>query len=260
MTPGGAGAAPPARWLLIGNSRWHWASPLAEADLTLWHSAPASAPLGEAGSQLVAWAAAGPVPESAELPATRRLPRAAVPLRAAPPWLGIDRALAGWQAWRTGSGAVLVADAGTVLSLTRVDRDGAFAGGRLMAGVALQWRAMAQGTANLPALEPGGAAVPEPAGSAAPDPWPAATATAMGSGVVLGLAAAVAEAFQAAVALDPHCHLVLTGGDGAALEGPLRQRLAAGGLDGRLAHRPALALEGLAGLAPVQARPRSARI
>lgn len=257
MSAGGAGAAPPARWLLIGSSRWHWASPGDESELALWHSAPAATPLGEAGSQLLAWAAVGAVPEGAGLPLARRLPQAAVPLRASPPWLGIDRALAGWQAWRTGKGAVLVADAGTVLSLTRVEREGAFAGGRLLAGVALQWRAMAQGTAALPALEPAG---PEPAGPEPPDPWPTATAAAMGSGVVLGLAAAVAEAFEAALALDPDCRLVLTGGDGPALEGPLRQRLAAGGLEGRLAHRPALALEGLAALAPVQARPRSARI
>ena len=252
MSPGGSGAAAPARWLLIGSSRWHWASPSGDSDLALWHSAPASGPLGEAGSQLLAWAAVGAVPEGAALPAARRLPPAAVPLREAPPWLGIDRALAGWQAWRSGGGAVLVADAGTVLSLTRVDREGAFAGGRLLAGVALQWRAMAEGTASLPALEQ--------AELEAPDPWPTATAAAMGSGVVLGLAAAVAEAFEAALALDPHCRLLLTGGDGPALEGPLRQRLAIEGLEGRLAHRPALALEGLAALAPVQARPRSARI
>jgi type III pantothenate kinase len=250
--PGGSGAAAPARWLLIGSSRWHWASPAGESELALWHSAPVSGPLGEAGSQLLAWAAVGAVPEGAALPAARCLPLAAVPLRAAPPWLGIDRALTGWQAWRSGGGAVLVADAGTVLSLTRVDREGAFAGGRLLAGVALQWRAMAEGTACLPALEPGGL---EP-----PDPWPSATAAAMGSGVVLGLAAAVAEAFAAARSLDPDCRLLLTGGDGPALEGPLRQRLAADGVEGRLAHRPALALEGLAALAPVQARPRSARI
>jgi type III pantothenate kinase len=78
--------------------------------------------------------------------------------------------------------------------------------------------------------------------------------------VVLGLAAAVAEAFSEARALDPHCRLLLTGGDGPALEGPLRQRLAAEGLEERLALRPALALEGLAALAPVQGRPRSVRI
>ena len=40
-------------------------------------------------------------------------------------------ALAGWQAWRRRGGAVLVADAGTGVSLSRVDRSGAFAGGRL---------------------------------------------------------------------------------------------------------------------------------
>lgn len=255
MKPGASGAAPPARWLLIGSSRWHWAASSGESELVLWHSAPASGPVGEAGSQLLAWAAVGAVPEGAALPVARRLSPAAVPLRAAPPWLGIDRALAGWQAWRSGGGAVLVADAGTVLSLTRVDREGAFAGGRLLAGVALQWRAMAEGTASLPTLEPADRAAPEP-----PDPWPSATAAAMGSGVVLGLAAAVAGAFADARALDPHCRLLLTGGDGPALEGPLRRRLAAEGLEGRLALRPALALEGLAALAPDQARPRSARI
>jgi type III pantothenate kinase len=117
---------------------------------------------------------------------------------------------------------------------------------------------MAEGTASLPVLDPAERATlaaPEP-----PDPWPSATALAMASGVVLGLAAAVAEAFSEARALDPHCRLLLTGGDGPALEGPLRQRLAAEGLEERLALRPALALEGLAALAPVQGRPRSVRI
>jgi pantothenate kinase type III len=57
-----------------------------------------------------------------------------VPLAGAPSWLGIDRALAGWEAWRQTGGPVLVVDAGTVLSLTRVDGEGRFQGGRLMAG------------------------------------------------------------------------------------------------------------------------------
>jgi type III pantothenate kinase len=45
---------------------------------------------------------------------------------------------------------LLVVDAGTVLSLNRIDRSGRFIGGRLLAGLTLQWQAMAAGTAGLP--------------------------------------------------------------------------------------------------------------
>ncbi len=256
MNPAAGGGEAPARWLLIGNSRWHWAAPAPDGlELELRHTAPPPGPLGSSATHLHAWAAVGPVPAGVGLPPPLRLHLADVPLRAAPPWLGIDRALAGWQAWRHVGGAVLVADAGTVLSLSRVDRTGAFAGGRLLAGVALQWRAMATGTAALPLLEVDG----HPSGGEV-EAWPAATAAAMRSGVLLGLAAAVAEALEAAIALDPGYRLVLTGGDGELLEGPLRRRLATAGPSTRLEHRPALALEGLAALAPDQLSPRSLRI
>ena len=211
----------PARWLLIGNSRWHWGRPT---------------PSGVAGHHTAP-------------------PLAAVPLAGAPPWLGIDRALTGWQAWRHRGGPVLVADAGTVLSLTRVDPGGCFAGGRLLAGAALQWRAMAAGTSALPEL-PLSASVQEPE----PEAWPLATEAAMASGVRLALAAAVAGALEDAVEADPHGRLVLTGGDGPALLAPLRRRLEPRGLLARLEWRPALALEALAALAPDQASPRSLRI
>ncbi len=266
------GDAAPARWLLIGNSRWHWARPAgvgeaapeAEVEpegLVQVHTPPpepAAADLTEACRHLLSWAAVGPLPASlaAVLPAERRVSLAAVPLAAAPPWLGIDRALAGWQAWRRSGSPVLVADAGTVLSLTRVDRGGAFAGGRLLAGAALQWRAMAAGTEALPVLAPT-LGRESPLG-AEPEPWPLPTAAAMRSGVLLGLAAAVALALEEAVAAEPECRLLLTGGDAPALRAPLARFLAGRGLAERLAWRPALALEALAALD--QARPRSARI
>jgi type III pantothenate kinase len=259
VAPPAGGEPPPAHWLLIGNSRWHWARPGAEgAELLLWHTPPAPGPLGEVASQLIAWAAVGAVSADAGLPPERRLPLAAVPLAKAPPTLGIDRALAGWQAWRAAGGPVLVADAGTVLSLTRVDREGAFAGGRLMAGVALQARAMAAGTAALPCLDP--ESPDDRLGGEPPSPWPTATAAAMRSGVLLGLAAAVAAGLEAAVSEAQDCRLVLTGGDGPALLDLVHERLRSAGLGGRLEHRPALVLEGMAALATAQARPRSARI
>ena len=52
-----------------------------------------------------------------------------VPLAQLPPALGVDRALAAWAAWQQQRQPVLVADAGTALSLTLVDAAGCFQGG-----------------------------------------------------------------------------------------------------------------------------------
>jgi len=172
-----------------------------------------------------------------------------------PAWLGVDRALAGWLAWRQRADAVLVADAGTVLSLTRIDRDGRFAGGRLMAGLTLQLRAMAEGTAALPGPpEPG-----ELSDLLVQEAWPAVTRAAMAVGVLQGLAAALAVAFRQARAEMPSCCLVLSGGDACSLL-PLVKELLAGEADAAI-HEPDLALRGLVALRPLegdQARLRSA--
>lgn len=193
---------------------------------------------------MVAWAAVGAVEERFEgvLPQGRRLTTAQVPLAEAPPWLGVDRALAGWGAWRRSGGApVLVADAGTALSLTRVDSQGRFGGGRLLAGAALQLRALGQGTAALPVLS-----VEALAEAAAGDRWPAATEQAMAVGVVAGLAAALAAAaMELSASPGRATQFWLTGGDGALLEPLLRQR---GGQTWRLG--PLLVLEALAALRP----------
>ncbi len=146
---------------------------------------------------------------------------------------------------------MLVADAGTALSLTLVDGAGRFRGGRLQAGVALQLRALAMGTAALPSLSP----LAE-ADEASGNPWPQATAEAMAEGVTRGLAAALAAAALEARQLLPGCRAWLTGGDGARLA----QRLAAGGEGDGWRLAPDLVLEALVALAPAQSSPRSSRI
>jgi type III pantothenate kinase len=257
-------AGGPPRWLLIGNSRWHWAL-AGPAGLRIEHQMPPAWAL-EPGilDDLVGWAAVGPLPASVALPPERQLLLEQVPLAALPPWLGLDRALAGWLAWRRQGRGVLVADAGTVLSLTRVEGSGRFAGGRLLAGVGLQLQAMAAGTAALPRLE-----LPltdPPAGPPSPDlDWPTETHRAMVTGVVRGLAAAVADAAREAHGLETGCHLVVSGGDGALLLPRLQVLLAGQGVTVEL--QSDLALEALvqlqpnaAGDAPAQARPRSVRI
>ena len=138
--------------LLIGNSRWHWAEPLADR----WrfdHSPPDFSRLAMSPP---VWAAVGPVPETPFLKEVRRLTLADVPLKGCPPWLGVDRALGAFSAWsrceeqqldrRAG---VLLADAGTVLSLTLLDPAGGFRGGQLIPGLRMQLQAMAEGAAGL---------------------------------------------------------------------------------------------------------------
>ena len=205
-----------------------------------------------AAPPLLAWAAVGPLPQEAEalLDPQRRLQLADVPLVAAPPWLGLDRALVGWWAWRLGGGQrpVLVADAGTALSLTAVSGEGRFLGGRLLAGAGLQWRALARGTAALPALEPLPESEARPAGEATghtgDDGWPQTTEAALRVGVLRGLAAAL-QAAAAELPAQPHpWQLWLTGGDAQVLD-PL---LTASGSPWRLA--PDLALQALAALRP----------
>lgn len=213
------------------------------AGLWLRHSSPWPAPppgsvKARTLANLRAWAAVGPVPSGSALPESAQLQLADVPLDGMPPWLGLDRALGAWWAWRLLRLPVLLADAGTVLSLTRVDREGVFAGGRLLAGLALQLRAMARETAALP--WPDQAALLE--GDA--EAWPHDTRAAMVRGVRSGLAAAIGAALRETLLEDPDGRLVLTGGDGGILLPFLKAE------PRPPLHRPALALEAIAALRP----------
>ena len=141
---------PEQRCLLIGNSRWHWAERSRSGSWSYSHSLPGLSTQA-VPVPISAWAAVGPVPDLSALRPERRLGLDAIPLREVPPWLGIDRALAGWGAWiKSGRNeSQMVVDAGTVLSLTRVTGDGGFNGGWLAAGLRLQLRAMVEGTQAL---------------------------------------------------------------------------------------------------------------
>ncbi|MEB3247158.1 MAG: type III pantothenate kinase [Synechococcus sp.] len=192
------------RALLIGNSRWHWAVQQPEGHPWRFdHAAPTPQQINT--TDLI-WAAVGEVPEALHRLGSSRLKLEHVPLQGCPPWLGIDRALGAWGAWtrqldRGGPAAngLLLVDAGTVLSLTLLDRKGRFSGGRLLPGMRLQLQAMNAGTALLPVVEAD--AVPEQA-------FPIETADAMRSGVMQGMVAAVVEAQRTSGA-----RLWLCGGD-----------------------------------------------
>lgn len=237
--------------LLVGNSRWHWGQRHVDG-LVCWHEPAESAaarllaePVG-CLDDLEAWACVGDLPPGLAFPEGCRIGLPHIPLRGLPPWLGIDRALVGWRAWSHGPGPVLVADAGTCLSLTRVDAGGHFCGGRLSAGFALQLRSLGQATANLPLAV-------EPMALELDQRWPIATAPAMVQGCLQACAAAVLQGVRdpggdwaggASAAGDRAWQLWLTGGDALRLEPELRRQ----GLEPRLA--PDLALEALAALTP----------
>ena len=201
-----------ARLLLIGNSRWHCGEWHQGQLRRQWHEAPLG-PGAEPPAEVPdLWAAVGPVPGTLAPWAGRRLGLAGVPLQACPPTLGVDRALAAWGAWSGTAAPVFVADAGTALSFTLVDKTGSFLGGRLMAGGLLQLRALHGATNALPAL--GGL---EMNPTTLEDPWPTATAAAMAQGVLQGLAGAVALGFSQRPWPEAPWSLWLTGGDGEAL-------------------------------------------
>ncbi len=140
--------------LLIGNSRWHWAIQEKEKWKYL-HTAPNALKLATDSYELWNWAAVGTIPRDIHLDPKKCMQIQDIPLSKVPTWIGIDRALTGWaaleqaKAMRLNSKGVIVADAGTVLSITRITANGEFAGGQLIAGLQLQLNAMANGTANL---------------------------------------------------------------------------------------------------------------
>jgi type III pantothenate kinase len=219
-----------SRCLLIGNSRWHWAEQTGSSPWVYQHE-PAAPEALDAPSDLLAWAAVGVIPSHPCLLSSRRLSLSEIPLQGIPPWLGIDRALAGWGAWRANQNrvGVLVVDAGTVLSLTRISADGSFSGGLLAAGYGLQLRAMGEATAGLTATSP---LVMEPKGA---ERFPFETQAAMRSGAQQSLVGLIRQAH----AQSPW-PIWLCGGDSPQLLPKLQEQL---GME--VLHAPNLVMEAM---------------
>lgn len=220
------------RLLLIGNSRWHWG-----VGDHFWHCSPAQGLEQFLQQPPQRWAAVGAVPKELEAWNQSQIVVEMVPLKNQAIGLGIDRALVGWGAWQRSGGAVLVADAGTALSLTLVDSGGAFCGGRIMAGAALQLHSLNQATNALPEV-----LLQEVDRLKTTEIWPQNAVGAMSVGVLHGLAAALCSSYSQMPLLFSEAKLWLTGGDAELLQ-PL---LIEAGLQPRLALN--LALEALGGL------------
>ena len=136
-----------------------------------------------------------------------------------PDTLGLDRiaAAVGAKALFPGE-AVLVADAGTALTLDVVDSDGRFRGGDISPGVKLRLRSLHEYTDRLPEVDKIGDV-----------PWFGYdTCTALRCGAIRGAASEVAGAFLRCRRLYGSSRVILTGGDGGILEAFVRESLPIG--------------------------------
>ena len=141
-------------YLMIGNTRWHWASKI-KKDWKFFHTSPNPIEFKDKDCSQLTWASVGPIPEDIKLCPSKKIILDDIPLNNLPPNLGIDRALASWSAFKKYSSLkskeqdFLVIDAGTILSVTKITNKGEFAGGQLISGFRLQLSSMGKGALNL---------------------------------------------------------------------------------------------------------------
>ena len=216
--------------LLIGNSRWHWA----QRNKTKWeffHTQPDAQKLRNVDQKYFTWAAVGAIPKISELTRENQLKSQDIPLINSPSWLGVDRALAGWGAFKkfkilgNSKNGLLIVDAGTILSLTRITTNGEFAGGQLVPGLHLQLSAMSDRAENLnfPTIKK------FPTSS-----FPFATDEAMLKGSLQSLLGVILEAQK-----EANCPIWICGGDG----NIIFQKLQGEAID--ISLHPNLVLEGM---------------
>ncbi len=184
----------------------------------------------ERGDRLVAWLR-GQGADVQVLDRARQLPLPV--LLEHPDRVGIDRLLNAVSAntRRTAGVPAVIVDAGSAVTVDRVDADGAFRGGAILPGLRLMAQALYDYTALLPRIE-------------IPQCPPEALGTRTGAAMEAGVFYAVVGGIQALVAklADPDSpEVFLTGGDARALEPALRGRLV-----GRtLSLWPEMTLEGI---------------
>ena len=141
-------------YLMIGNTRWHWASKR-KKNWKYLHTSPNPIEFQDKDYSQLTWASVGSVPENIKLCPSKKINLDDVPLINLPSNLGIDRALASWSAYKKQSSFtskeqdLIVIDAGTIMSVTKITKKGVFAGGELISGLRLQLSSMANGSLNL---------------------------------------------------------------------------------------------------------------
>ena len=138
-------------FLLVGNSRLHWAKYSKNQSKFFHTKKEQKIPENIDLDQLI-WASVGKLPNFL-LKKENEIKTKDIQLSNLPGYFGIDRALACIAALKIIENPLkknlLIADFGTILSITKLDSNGSIIGGQLLPGFLTQLKSMEQNTKNL---------------------------------------------------------------------------------------------------------------
>ena len=138
-------------FLLVGNSRLHWAS-YSENQSKFFHTKREQKFPDHIDVNKLIWASVGKLPNFS-LKEENEIKTKNIQLSNLPDHFGIDRALACLAALKTIENPLkkdlLIADFGTILSITKLNSNGSILGGQLIPGFLTQLKSMEQNTKNL---------------------------------------------------------------------------------------------------------------
>jgi len=138
-------------YLLIGNSRLHWAI-RKDKTYEFFHTLFDQRFPENINLKKLVWASVGKYPTS-KLSNNNEISIKNLTLKAMPDHIGIDRALACFAAHKTIENKlkknILIVDLGTTVSITKIDHKGNLIGGQLLPGFTTQLKSMDENTKNL---------------------------------------------------------------------------------------------------------------
>ena len=138
-------------FLLIGNSRLHWAK-YSKNQSKFFHTKKEEKVPENINLDQLIWASVGKLPNFL-LKKENEIKTKDIKLSNLPDYFGIDRALACLAALKIIENPLkkdlLIADFGTILSITKLNSNGSIIGGQLIPGFLTQLKSMEQNTKNL---------------------------------------------------------------------------------------------------------------
>ena len=138
-------------FLLIGNSRLHWAK-YSQNQYSFFHTQKDYKVPQNINLDHLVWASVGKLPNFL-LKKENEIKTKDIQLSNLPDYFGVDRALACLGALNIISNPLkkdlLIADFGTILSITKVNSNGSIIGGQLIPGFLTQLKSIEQNTKNL---------------------------------------------------------------------------------------------------------------